>query len=99
VVGGELRTHPAGARILPGVTRAAVLELAAALGVPAREAACTLAELRAADELFVANTSADVMPVVALDGRPVGDGRPGPVTRALGAALAERVRGGAAAVA
>jgi branched-subunit amino acid aminotransferase/4-amino-4-deoxychorismate lyase len=81
------------------VTRAAVLELAAALGVPAREAACTLAELRAADELFVTNTTADVMPVVALDGRPVGDGRPGPVTRALGAALAERVRGGAAVVA
>ncbi len=92
VVGGELRTHPAGARILPGVTRAAVLELAAAFGVPAREAACTLGELRAADELFVANTTADVMPVAALDGRPVGAGRPGPVARRLGAALAERVR-------
>jgi D-alanine transaminase len=91
VVGGELRTHPLGARILPGVTRAAVLELAAALGVPAREAACTLGELRGAEELFVANTTADVMPVVTLDGRPVGAGRPGPVTRALGDALAARV--------
>jgi D-alanine transaminase len=91
VVAGELRTHPAGPRILPGVTRAAVLELAAALGVPAREVACTLGELRGAAELFVANTTADVLPVVALDGRPVGGGRPGPVAAALGAALAERV--------
>jgi D-alanine transaminase len=91
VVGGELRTHPSGARILPGVTRAVVLELAAELGVRVRESACTLGELRAAEELFVANTTADVMPVVTLDGRPVGDGAPGPVARALGAALAARV--------
>jgi D-alanine transaminase len=98
LVDGTLRTHPAGARILPGVTRAVVLELAAALGVPVREAACTLGELRAADELFVANTTADVLPVVTLDGRPIGDGRPGPVTRALGDALAARVgRAGAPA--
>jgi D-alanine transaminase len=91
VLGGELRTHPLGPRVLPGVTRAAVLALAAELGVPAREAPYTLGELRAADELFVANTTADVMPVVALDGRAVGGGRPGPVSRALAAALAARV--------
>jgi D-alanine transaminase len=91
VVGDTLRTHPLGARILPGVTRAVVLELAAALGVPVRETACTLGELRAASELFVANTTADVMPVVTLDGHPIGDGRPGPVARALDAALAARV--------
>jgi len=93
VAGGELRTHPLGARILPGVTRAAVLALARDLGVPVREAPCTLGELRGAAEVFVANTTADVMPVVALDGRPVGDGRPGPVTRRVGEALARRVRG------
>ena len=92
VVRGELRTHPLGPRILPGVTRAAVLELAAALGVPARDAACTLGELRGADELFVANTTADVVPVVALDGRAMGRGEIGPVTRALGEALARRIR-------
>jgi len=93
VIGRELRTHPLGARILPGVTRAAVLALARDLGVPVREAPCTLGELRGAAEVFVANTTADVMPVVALDGRPVGDGRPGPVTRRVGEALARRVRG------
>jgi D-alanine transaminase len=91
VVGGELRTHPLGPRVLPGVTRAEVLEIAAELGVRAREAACTLGELRGAEEVMVANTTADVLPVVALDGRPVGDGRPGPVARALGEALAARV--------
>jgi D-alanine transaminase len=80
-----------GPRVLPGVTRAVVLELAAELGVPAREAAFTLGELRGAEEVLVVNTTADVMPVVALDGRAVGVGRPGPVARRLGEAMAERV--------
>lgn len=91
VVDGTLRTHPLGPRVLPGVTRAAVLEIAAELGVPVREATYTLGALRAAEEVMVANTTADVLPVVALDGRPVGDGRPGPVARAIGEALAVRV--------
>lgn len=91
VVGGVLRTHPLGPQILPGVTRAVVLELAAALGVPAREEAVSLAELRAADEVMLASTSADVMPVVAVDGLPVADGAPGPVARRLAAAVAERL--------
>ncbi len=91
VVRGELRTHPLGPRILPSVTRAVVLELAAGLGIPAREVAVGEAELRGADELFVASTTADVMPVVRLDGRPVGSGAPGPVARALAGALAARL--------
>ncbi|GJG85717.1 aminotransferase [Gemmatimonadetes bacterium T265] len=97
VVGGTLRTHPLGTCVLPGVTRAAVLELAAGLGIPAREEAVTLEELRAADEAFVASTTADVMPVVTLDGAPVGAGAPGPVARALGGAMAARL-GRAAAI-
>lgn len=91
VVGGVLRTHPLGPRILPSITRAVVLELAAELGIAAREEAVTEAELRAAEEVFVASTTADVMPVVALDGARVGDGAPGPVSRALAAALARRL--------
>lgn len=91
VVAGELRTHPLGPRILPGVTRAVVLELARALGVPVREEAVTLDELRAADEVMLASTSADVMPVVAVDGRPVAGGAPGPVARGLADAMAERL--------
>ncbi len=96
VVRGELRTHPLGPRILPSVTRAVVLELAAGLGIAAREDAVTEAELRAADEVMVASTTADVMPVVSLDGAPVGAatphaGAPGPVARALAGALAARL--------
>lgn len=91
VVAGELRTHPLGPRILPGVTRAVVLELAATLDIPVREEAVTLDELLAADEVMLASTSADVMPVVAVDGRAVASGAPGPVARRLAAAMARRL--------
>jgi D-alanine transaminase len=91
VLGGELRTHPLTPRILPGVTRAVVLELARELGIPAREAAFTVDELARAEEVMVASTTADVMPVTQVDGRRVGDGAPGPVARALAAAFAERL--------
>ena len=91
VIGGALRTHPLGERILPSVTREVVLELAAALGVPAREDAVTLDELRAADEAFLASTTADVMPVVAVDGHTLGTGAPGPVSRRLVDAISARL--------
>ena len=91
VVGGTLRTHPLDPHVLPGITRAVVLELAAELGIPTHESAVTLAEARAADELFVASTTADVMPVVTLDGAPVGCGAPGPVARMLVGAMACRL--------
>lgn len=91
VLDGVLRTHPATARILPSVTRAVVLEVAHALGVPCEERAVTLAELRRAEEAFVANTTADVLPIVTLDGAAVGDGRPGAVTRRLSDGVAERI--------
>jgi D-alanine transaminase len=92
VIDGALRTHPLGERILPSVTREVVLELAAALGIAAREEAFGVDALRgAASEAFLASTTADVMPAVAVDGAAVGDGTPGPVTRALGEALARRM--------
>ena len=92
VIDGAVRTHPLSERILPSVTRAVVLELAAELGIPAREDAFTLDELRGrASEAFVASTTADVMPVVSVDGAPIGGGAPGPVARALGDALAARL--------
>ncbi|MDF1505760.1 aminotransferase class IV, partial [Roseisolibacter sp. H3M3-2] len=91
VLDGVLRTHPLTPRILPGVTRAVVLELARELGIPVREAACTVDELARADEVMVASTTADVMPVTEVDGRRVGDGARGEVARGLGAAIAERL--------
>ena len=90
VVDGVLRTHPVSTAVLPGITREIALELAHALGVPAREEALGVGELPAADELFLTSTTNDVMPVVAVDGRTVGDGTPGPVTRRLAAAFAAR---------
>ncbi len=91
VVKGLLRTHPTGPFILPGVTREVVLELAQEAGVGVREDAIGAAELAGAAEVFVTGTTSDVMPVVAIDGRAVGSGEPGPVTRRLGALLAQRI--------
>ncbi|HEX2094458.1 MAG TPA: aminotransferase class IV [Longimicrobiaceae bacterium] len=91
VVEGELRTHPLSPRILPGVTRDLLLRLAAEQGIPASETAVSVEELAGAEEVFVAGTTMDVTPIVRLDGRPVGDGYPGPVARALYGALTERI--------
>jgi branched-chain amino acid aminotransferase len=71
VVGGELLTPPLASGILPGITRAAVLRLCATAGIPAREQTLTLADLRAADEIFVTNSVQEVVPVGTLDGHTV----------------------------
>jgi D-alanine transaminase len=91
MVNGTLRTHPANERILHGITRAVVLELAGQAGVPVREEGVSMAELAAASEIFLAGTTADVMPVTSLEGVPVGSGEPGDITRQLGAALDARM--------
>jgi len=91
VVGGVVRTHPTGPLILPGVTREVVLELAVGAGIPVREKELGADELFAAEEVLLTGTTADVTPVVVVDGRPVGEGRPGPSGRRLGALLADRI--------
>ncbi len=87
VLGGTLRTHPADHHILPGITREILLEEAEQLGVAVVETAVTPKDLANAEEVFVTSTSADVMPVVRVDGRPVGGGEPGPVAQRLYVAL------------
>ena len=62
-------------------------------GIPVREEATPLAELPAVEELMVVGTTTDVQPIVALDGRPIGDGRPGPVTSRLQQAFTQRLYG------
>jgi D-alanine transaminase len=89
VVDGVIHTVPHSNYILPGVTRDVVVELAHKLGIPVREEPMFAADLSRLDELFLTGTSTDVMPVVTLDGRPVGSGRPGPVTANLYNALAD----------
>jgi D-alanine transaminase len=87
VVGGELYTYPRGPHILPGVTRAVVLELAREVGLRVREEPLRLDGRERWQELFLTGTTSDVQPIVSVDGTPVGEGRPGPVCRALQAAL------------
>ena len=87
VFNGVLWTHPADQWILPGITRKVVLELAARLEVPVREEAFSVEHLAEATELFLTGTTIRVLPVVTVDGRPVGSGRPGPITRRLEEAL------------
>jgi len=89
VLDATLRTHPADNHVLPGVTRNLVLGLARAHGIPVAERAFSKAELFAAEEAFLTGTTADVCPVVRVDGEPVGDGRIGPITARLGRLLAE----------
>ncbi|HJU91205.1 MAG TPA: D-amino-acid transaminase [Gemmatimonadaceae bacterium] len=83
VVHGTLRTHPLASSILPSVTREIVLELARDGGLKLRESAITERELADVDELFIASTTADVTPVISVDGKPVGDGTPGATTKLL----------------
>jgi D-alanine transaminase len=93
VVGGRLVTAPNGPDILPGVTRQFVLELTRKLDIPVQERNLTRTELERIDELFLSGTTIEVLPITRLDGKPVGDGKPGPVTRRLQAAYqAEVVR-------
>jgi D-alanine transaminase len=80
VINGRLRTPPKSSRILAGVTRDKILEAARATGVPTVEERITKADLCAADEAFLTSTTAEITPVVAVDGKSVGNGKPGPVS-------------------
>lgn len=93
---GAIHTHPEGPFILSGVTRQAVLEVAGKLGIPVVETPFAADRLFQADEVFVTGTLTEVMPIVEIDGRPVGSGRPGSVTRRVQQGFAELVRGGGA---
>jgi branched-chain amino acid aminotransferase len=81
VIGDRLLTPESGA--LEGITRRTVLELAATEGIKAEPATISEEDFRSASELFATSTAGGVMPIISLDGRPLGDGRPGPVTTLL----------------
>jgi D-alanine transaminase len=86
-----LRTHPTDNHVLPGVTRAVVLELAREFGIPHVESAVSVEELFASSEVFLAGTTNDVLPIITVDGRPIGSGRPGPVAERLFQGLRARM--------
>ena len=83
VLGGVLVTPPNSSRILPGTSRIVVEELADELGIPRRDAPISDAELRGADEIWLAAATREVQPVTRLDDRVVGNGRPGPLWRRI----------------
>ncbi len=89
---GRLRTRDTQANILRGITRHALLELAAAEGLPVDERAFSVEEAKQAKEAFFTAASAFVMPVVSIDGLKIGDGRPGPLTLRLRDLYLEQAR-------
>jgi D-alanine transaminase len=92
VFGGRLYTSPLISGILPGITRATVLELCRERGIAVRETSISRRRFERADEIMTLSTTQDITPVTRVNGRPVGDGAPGPVTRALQRALRQRLR-------
>lgn len=89
---GSLRTPGLESGVLPGVTREAVIELAGGLGIDAVECDITMGDLMGAEEVFLTNSVMEIMPLTTVEGNPVGDGKPGPVTQKLMAGYGEMVR-------
>ena len=79
----ELFTPPAYMGILKGITRQVVMNLAREMGYPVHETVLTLHDVYTADECFITGTAAEIVPVVKLDDRTIGEGVPGPITKAL----------------
>jgi branched-chain amino acid aminotransferase len=91
VRGGAVQTPPITAGVLQGITRNAVIEIIQKRGVPFREMELTRHDLYVADECFLTGSAAEVIPVTQIDGRPVGEGVPGTITRQLIADFRELV--------
>ena len=89
---GRLLTPPNDAGILEGITRNAVLELATEAGIETDQQAMTRHDIFVADECFLTGSAAEVVAVVKLDDRVIGDGKPGPITRRLNEAFRKLVR-------
>ncbi len=80
---GTVYTHPESESILSGISRKNVIRLASQAGIPVNETAITEKDLPHMDEAFVTNTSFEVAPVISINNKPVGDGKPGRITLAL----------------
>jgi D-alanine transaminase len=80
---GTVITHQSDNLILKGITKDVILRLCTEKGIPVEERTTTLDELSQADEVFLSSTTSEVMPIVVVDGKEVGDGSPGAVTRKL----------------
>jgi D-alanine transaminase len=94
VVDGSLRTHPSDSHILPGITRSVLRDLARQVSIDLDETPIRSEEIPRLSELFLTGTTTDVMPVVNLDDKPVGKGKPGELTRKLQRVLADSLASG-----
>jgi branched-chain amino acid aminotransferase len=92
VEAGGIVTPPLSAGILPGITRSVVLRLAAKLGLPAAEEDIPVTRLLGAAECFLTGTAAEVISVTRIDGKAIGDGAVGPLTRKLHAAFHDYIK-------
>ena len=81
VKGGQIMTPPITAGALRGITRATVFDIAAELDIAISERELTRHDLYIADEAFLTGTAAEVIPMIKVDGRDIGDGKPGPITQ------------------
>lgn len=90
---GVVHTPPISAGILDGITRHSVLSLLKAEGIEVKEAHLTRGDLYGAEELFLTGTAAEVTPIREVDDRPIGDGKPGPITRRAQSLYADAVTG------
>lgn len=81
--GGSIVVRPLSNAILPGITRKSLLELSKADGVTLEERRFTVEEAYGAAEAFLTSASNFVLPIVSIDGRPIADGKPGPITKRL----------------
>lgn len=91
VVDGVVRTAPLSRNILPGVTRSIILGLCSPAGLDHEEQAVTLDQALSAQEAFITNSVFEILPVATIDGRAIGSGGPGAITRRLMAAYAAKV--------
>jgi D-alanine transaminase len=80
---GVLYTHPANHLILHGITRAVVLRLAHSQNITVKEEPFTTEQLLQADEAFITGTTVEITPILQIDGKAIGTGAPGPITRTL----------------
>jgi branched-chain amino acid aminotransferase len=89
---GAILTPATSHGALNGITRGSIFDIAGELGIPVREANITRHDVWCADECFLTGTGAEVIPVVRLDGREIGDAKPGPITGSVAASFRNRVR-------
>lgn len=91
VIDGVVRTAPESNYILPSITRRVALELCDEAGIPVHQKPMLMGEFETAEELFLAGTTTEIMPIVRVDGRRVASGKPGQITARLAKLFGERV--------